>query len=530
MPGLGHRSWLQFAKESVYGTAVAATQRLELIKWNVSQQIGVIRDPSLYAAQTMRGLYQGGQLVKGTFTVRCGYEGLEEIARGCMGTYVNTQQAAPVINVANSTLTATGNITLGSAQTAIYLGAIVTDTTTPSNVPAGTYVTDIIDSTHVQVNGPLTGAAAQALVFTNVSMDGLYTDGATLNSYTVEASEGDVTTGTCARVVGAVFTGFTVKGVSGTGNDAMLTIDVTILGKDMTKGATPSRFQSVGGCTIGSTNAVTGFSAPTDPILVGQTVTGTGIPNGVTVVTVVSTTSLILSDPCTNGSGLTLQFSLSYPAVLPVLYHQAYTMLEGSGDAAASVRWRSFDVSVTAPHTEDRFYLGSVNIDQPLRSDFVTTKWKSVQEFTTLSQFNAAKNFAPSGGHKLIFRSPNAIHAVAVASSSISTTTMTLGVSTALTPGSVVTGTGVTAGTVVVSGSGTSYVISPSQSVASTTLTITAYRELELRSNSVRFTSYSNPVENYGIILATAEAEAFRDTTDNSGLAIRIRNALPALT
>jgi len=606
MPAMGHKSWLQVAKETFYGTAVAATQRLELIKWSVSQTISSIKDPSLYSGQSVRGVYQGGQNVKGTFTVRCGYEGLEEIMRGCMGTYANTKsQIGGTITITGVSLViAADSLLTYSANTNIYVGAAVSYTVGngTGSLSAGCYVTQVIDSTHCRVNGINTvgaGGTTSSLVFTNNVHDHLATDGPVLNSYTLEASEGDSpsllniagssitttaltlgtaapstlavgtriygvgvqagttivsgsgtsyvitpshavatgtivvsidTSGNCARVVGAVFTGFTIKGTSGTGNDAMLTIDVTVLGKDMTKGNAPSRYQAVTGATISATNVISAFSAPTDPIIVGQTVTGPGIPGGTTVTAVNAANNVTLSQACTNASGLALQFSLSYPALLPVLYHQSYIMQDGTTDTT-QIRWRSFEVSVAAPHTEDRYYLGSVNMDQPLRQDFITTKWKAVQEFNSLSQFNAAKNFLPTAGMKLVFRNPNVLNAAPpTSSSSIAALTLTWGSGTSAPIGCVLTGTNVLAGTYITSVTNTTTAtVNQPQTVASTAITATAYRELELRSNSFRFTSFSNPVENYGVILSTSEAEAIIDPTDLSGLVVRIRNVIPTL-
>lgn len=54
---------------------------------------------------------------------------------------------------------------------------------------------------------------------------------------------------------------------------------------------------------------------------------------------------------------------------------------------------------------------------------------------------------------------------------SISGTTLTLTSSASLAIGTTITGTGLTSGTVLISGSGTTYIVSPSQTVASTTIT-----------------------------------------------------------
>jgi hypothetical protein len=87
-PGLGHKSYLQIGKESVYGTAVAATGYIyEIIREDLHLEQGIIQDPSLCNNRARRGIYQGGQLVRGTIVIRANYEGLPEIFRGCFGGY-----------------------------------------------------------------------------------------------------------------------------------------------------------------------------------------------------------------------------------------------------------------------------------------------------------------------------------------------------------------------------------------------------------------------------------------------------------
>jgi len=327
MPGLGHRSYIQFGlKESTYGTFQTPNTKLEIISWNVAPQIGVIQDPSLYSAQSRRGLYQGGLMYRGTFVVRVNYDGLEELMRGVFGTY--------------------------------------------SQTPVG------------------------------VGRDHKFSEGPTLNSYTFEVSVGDIPSTQVFRLLGAKITGMTIRGTSGVGTDAMLQAEFTVVAKDMTSGQTP-----------------------------------TG--------------------------------ALSYPAVLPVLYHQCTTADDGTADASSSIRIRSFEVTLEQPHAEDRFYLGSVNIDEPLRADFLTARWRLTQEFTTLTQFNAAKAFTV-GSPKLIFEHP-------------------------------------------------------------TDLGAGFKRQFELRSEKANLVEFTNPIEGYGVLVSTATWEAWYDTTDASALYCRIKNNLAAL-
>jgi hypothetical protein len=329
MAGLGHKSYVQFGpKETTYGTFVTPTKKLEVVSWSVAPQVGVIQDPSLYNAQSRRGLYQGGLLYKGTFVVRLNYEGLEELFRGVFGTYSNT----------------------------VVSGAI---------------------------------------------RDHFFKEGATLNSYSFEVIVGDIPTGKCFRLLGSKLTGLTVRGTSGVGTDAMLQAEFTVVAKDMTSNNNPTA-------------------------------------------------------------------ALSFPSVFPVLYHQATTVDDGTADTGANLRVRAFEVSLESPHAEDRFYLGSVNIDEPLRSDFLTARFRLTQEFKTQTQFDAARAFTV-GSPQLTFRHPTDL------------------------------------------GGG-------------------FFREFELRANQANLVEFSNPIEGYGVLISTATWEAFYDVTDASALVARFRNNQAALT
>lgn len=87
IPGQGHLAYLQFGKESAYGGGATPTSKVELINWDVPADIGLIRDPSLWNNPARRKVYPGPLAFRGTFTVRCGFDGVLEILRGCMGSY-----------------------------------------------------------------------------------------------------------------------------------------------------------------------------------------------------------------------------------------------------------------------------------------------------------------------------------------------------------------------------------------------------------------------------------------------------------
>jgi hypothetical protein len=337
MSVLGHLSYIQTGpKETTYGTFQAPTKKLEVVRWNLDPEIGVINDGSLYGGQSRRGLYQGGILHKGSFVTRANYEGLLELLRGALGTYSNS------------------------------------------------------------------------LVETGVRDHVFLSDGAgsgKLNSYSPEVIHGDIPAGKCFRALGLKHMGLTIRGTAGNGDDALVMIEWPTISKD---------YQS------------------------DQTPTG----------------------------------SLAFPALLPVRYHDTKNaggvVDDGTGDTAANVRVRSFEIAVAAPHHEDRFYLGSQNIDEPLRSDFLDVTWKLTQEFKTKTQFDAARNFT-AGSPRLVFQDP-------------------------------------------------------------TTIGSTSKRELEIRSGSAQLVEWSAPIEAYGIILSTVTWRAFYDPTDTAALYVRLRNTEAALT
>jgi hypothetical protein len=323
MPGLGFKSYIQLAPETTYGTAVAATSKLELIEATISPVIGVILDPSLYNKQSRRALYLGGLLFKGTIKVRLNFEGMLELLRGVTGTY-----------------------------------------------------------TFPTVGGE------------TVIRDHTFKEGATLKTYTIELIEGDVATGKCQRLVGATLTDLQLAWTAGVGVDAMGVATFTVVAKDKVSGVTPTA-------------------------------------------------------------------ALNFPAIFPVLFHQAITTDDGITIDATN-RLRSFEVMLSNPHDEARFYLGAVNIDQPVRNDFIKPTMKFTQEFQTAGQFDAARAFT-AVSPQVVFQHP-------------------------------------------------------------TTIGVASKREFEVRMNSAQVTSFSVPVTGYGVLISTCEIEGFQDPTDASAMVIRVRS------
>jgi hypothetical protein len=129
-------------------------------------------------------------------------------------------------------------------------------------------------------------------------------------------------------------------------------------------------------------------------------------------------------------------------------------------------RPRSFEFSLINPHHEDRFYLGGLNPDEPLRSDFLEAKWRITKEFVNINDIAGLQAWTVS------------------------------------TPSILFRNQGQPIGTA-------------------------SYREFEIRSNTAQVTSVGTPVQGYGIILLTTEHTAYRDsTTDLSAFRIRFRTTL----
>lgn len=83
--GQGFKSYIQFGTEAVWGTAVAATNRLEIISMDVSPEMGVILDPSLNNSVGRRGVFQGGIVYRGNIVMRANYQGMSRIFKHVLG-------------------------------------------------------------------------------------------------------------------------------------------------------------------------------------------------------------------------------------------------------------------------------------------------------------------------------------------------------------------------------------------------------------------------------------------------------------
>lgn len=241
--------------------------------------------------------------------------------------------------------------------------------------------------------------------------DHVFKEASAIPSYTMELSIGDMpATNQVFDLYGAKFTGVTIRGTAGQGTDAMLQAEFSVIAKDMVS---------------------------------AQSATG----------------------------------SLSAELPRPVIFHSnnnaggGAIVDDGIETLADGIRVRSFEVTLENPHAEDRFYLSSSQVDEPVRNDFLVARWRFTQEFTSIAQFNAIRTWAATGSEpspRLVFQ-----------------------------------------GSLIVA---------------------TNRYEFELRSNKAQYVEWSAPVEGYGIVTSTATLEAFYDSTDQSALVARIRNSLAALT
>lgn len=168
----------------------------------------------------------------------------------------------------------------------------------------------------------------------------------------------------------------------------------------------------------------------------------------------------------TMTSDLAITGSLSFPSVMPVLYHQALTVDDGTVDATPVVR--SFEITFEQPHAEDRYYMGAQGILEPLRQDFVTPRWRITEEFASKTAWDAAAAFT-AGSPRLVFQHPTIIGAA-------------------------------------------------------------SHSEFEIRSNQANLEDLSVPVDGFGVMISTLTWQGFYDGTDLASLVVRARNTDAALT
>jgi hypothetical protein len=98
----------------------------------------------------------------------------------------------------------------------------------------------------------------------------------------------------------------------------------------------------------------------------------------------------------------------SFPAVVPIVFHHNTDSLNGTALSFANQRIKGFDVTLNSILSEDRHYLASKNIDEPIRDGMVSSEWVLREEFSSFDQWKAAQN-STTGVLKLVFTSPTDI-------------------------------------------------------------------------------------------------------------------------
>lgn len=175
------------------------------------------------------------------------------------------------------------------------------------------------------------------LVETAVSWDNVFHDAMTqltVQSLTIEMIEGDILTGKCQRLLGAIINGCTIRGTAGQGQDAMLQVELEILAKDKVVNFTPTA-------------------------------------------------------------------ALTAPAVNPVMTKHGFTVDDGV--TASGIIMQSFELAYKAPHADDRFFIGSLNPAEFIRSDFVGATWRFTQDLQTDDALEALQAFT-AASPQLLFR------------------------------------------------------------------------------------------------------------------------------
>lgn len=118
----------------------------------------------------------------------------------------------------------------GVSQRAIYQG---------SRYWKGTFKVRLNFEGQLELFRGALGTYASTVVETSVR-DHKFTEGATLNSYTIEAALGNIPNGKCFRMTGATFTGVTLAGSATGGADENVIATFSVVAPDMQSAITPT--------------------------------------------------------------------------------------------------------------------------------------------------------------------------------------------------------------------------------------------------------------------------------------------------
>jgi tail tube protein len=166
-------------------------------------------------------------------------------------------------------------------------------------------------------------------------------------SYALDFLWGDVPAGKANGLTGCLGTALRVSGQAGTGESAMLTAEVTVVGKSLTPNKTP----------------MTGGALPT--------------ALGVIYHQLARTTNILR---------------------------------DGSGNASDAIQLRSFEFSLNHPYDVNRFLFGQLNAEQPVRSAFTDATFMFDEEWTDIALMTAARANTPTS-LRMMFQHPTVIGA-----------------------------------------------------------------------------------------------------------------------
>lgn len=409
--GLGHKSYFAFAKEDVFGVFKTPTAKVPILAFDPAQQGGLGIDGSLWGTLGDRGAFRTGRYYKGRLSMPLTYEGLEELVRAPLSGYTRTQVST----------------------TATY------DTTYK---PA-----DVLPS--------LSG---------EIVLDGF-------------------PSGKCWRVLGLKLLNPMIRGRAGSGDDARLVIDFDWVAQDILTGQTPTgslsfpAWQPVlydeaiivddgtveGGQTVATSSAIAATTSG-GPNLTRPS--GSFVTDGWTVGMLIS---------CTNVPAGTYAGTVGATSIGMVKADGTAQNATGTGSGLTATGYQqlralSFEFSVDQPHVEDRLYIGSTLIADPVRNGPPVATLRIEQEYVTRTQFDMRRATTP-GSPMLLFRS------------------------------------------------GTPFGTSPE-----------TYREFEVRLGTAYLSELSDPIEGPTVIKSTATWRGVYDATDAAVAAIRLRNQMAALT
>ena len=473
MPGLGLKSYLQLARETIYGQqpTYIGHPKVEIISENLTPQIGSIRDPSLSNSPSRRALYEAGKLYSGSIVVRGAYEGVLEMLRGVFGDYTPTELSAAksydhvfknhATPSSYSLEMVVGDIPTGTCfrLSGAKFRSVTLRMTAGQGNDAMLQAEFGVVARDMQADQVLTTKCVSDRPSCAISTSTSLTHASSFLTY--GARVGMIVSHATAIPVGTYITAISADGLTCTLSRACTN------GNPLTIGFGPgspslqpvlfhqaiqyddgSPAAGLGLWAIGVPGTIasgtdftrSGGSNTTDGIVSGYMVTGAGLSTvAPTFVNVVTNATLLTLTPAATNGVTTLTF-------------------------LNPLRIRSIEVTLENPLDEGRFYLGSPNVDEPVRSDFLSCRWRITQEFQSLSAFDSARLWPAT-------------------------------------------------------------VPSPNFQFQQPPLFFTTYhREFQISSGSAQFVEWSAPVESYGVIIATATLEAYLDSGTASTVVVRVRN------